>query len=85
MGLIWLASIVSAGAWAYAQVIVQRPDIQNLPAGPPPPLFAPGQPLVISGSNIAFRATDMRGDTLVGTWVVRTSATAPWRETASSR
>jgi hypothetical protein len=85
VGLIWLASIVAAGAWAHAQVIVQRPDIEKLPGGAPPPLFAPGQPLLISGGNIGFRVTDMSGDKLIGTWVVRTSGTGPWLETASSR
>ena len=80
LGLVWLVSVLAAAQWAHAQVIVQRPDIIQLPPGPPPPLFAPGQPLLVSGSNIGFRLTDVRDGKAIGTWVVRMSATGPWLE-----
>jgi hypothetical protein len=39
----------------------------------------------VSGGNIGFRITDMRGDKPVGAWVIRTSASGPWVEPALPR
>jgi hypothetical protein len=56
--VLWAASIVGAGAWAQAQA----------PAAPP----APAQPpTVISGSDLGFRVDSRKGNTPVGTLVVR--------------
>lgn len=57
---LWAASIVGAGAWARAQA--------QAPAGQPPSLQAP---TVISGSDLGFRIDSRKGDTPVGTLVVR--------------
>jgi hypothetical protein len=50
-----------------AQIVVQRPDVQNLGAGPPPPLFAPRQPssasnVVLSPAVVAYWQTHDNGD-----------------------
>jgi hypothetical protein len=71
-GLVWAVSLVAAGAWAHAQVIIQRPDIvQNPPAPPPPPPPPPTVGSVLSGSNIGFRVMGFKAGKPVGVWVVR--------------
>ena len=75
VGLIWAASLVVAGTWAQAQVIIQRPDIlQNPPPPPSPP------PFVVSESNIGFRVIGFKDGKPVGTWVIRYGADRQWIE-----
>jgi hypothetical protein len=76
VALIWPASLVAAGTWAHAQVIIQRPDIVQSP--PDPPL--PPAPFVVPGSNIGFRVIGFKGGKPVGQWVIRYSADRQWIE-----
>jgi hypothetical protein len=79
--VLWAASLVAAGVWAHAQVIVQRPDfLQGPPVPPTPPPPPPAPPFVVSGGDVGFRVTGFRGGRPVGTWVIRTSADAQWKE-----
>jgi hypothetical protein len=50
-----------------AQIVVQRQDIHDLGAGPPPPLFAPRQPtaasnVVLSPAVVAYWQTHHNGE-----------------------
>ena len=53
--ILWLVSMVAAGAWGYAQAV--------LPSGQ--------APVVLSGSDIGFRVEGRRGNTPSGRFVVR--------------
>jgi hypothetical protein len=57
--VILAATLVTVGSSVRAQVQVQ------------PPLVPAPSPMVLSGSDIGFRIEGRRGDTPVGTWVVR--------------
>jgi hypothetical protein len=53
--ILWLVSMVAAGAWGYAQAV--------LPSGQ--------APVVLSGSDLGFRVEGRRGNTPSGRFVVR--------------
>jgi hypothetical protein len=58
LAVIWVASIVATGAWATAQA--------PSPSSPPVQL-----PTIISGNDVGFRVESLRGNTPVGTLVIR--------------
>jgi len=81
IALVWLASLATTGWFAHAQAVVQRPDVLRLPQPPPPPIIAPATlPVVLSGTNVGFRVTEVRGSTLIGKWVVRLATDGAWLE-----
>ena len=67
VSLVWVMSLVAAGAWAYAQEIK-------------PPLLPIPMPMVVAGNDIGFRVEGRRGDTPVGRFVIRSSANGQWVE-----
>ena len=69
LSLIWVASLIVTGAWAYAQ---------HAPVVPLP------MPTVVSGGDIGFRVDGRRGDTPVGRFVIRSSANGQWVEPETS-
>ena len=68
VAVVWVVSLVLAGAWGHAQAPARQPLV---------PLLTP---IVISGSDLGFRVEGRRGNAPVGTFVVRSNASAPWVE-----
>jgi hypothetical protein len=86
IALIWIASVVATDLLAHAQAVVQRPDVLRLPQPPPPSIIAPTSlPIVLSGTDVGFRVTDVRGKTLIGKWVVRLGKDGEWVEPEIAR
>ena len=73
VSLIWVASLVATGVWAHAQAP------QSLPLVPLP------MPIIVSGTDIGFRVEGRRGDTPVGRFVIRSSASGQWAEPELSK
>jgi hypothetical protein len=68
LAVVWFVSLVLVGAWGHAQAPTRQPLVP-LPT-----------PVVISGSDLGFRIEGRRGNAPVGTFVVRSNASAPWVE-----
>jgi hypothetical protein len=62
IGLVAVAVVVAVVVWASAQVTTRAQDIRAVPVDPP---------VVLSGSDVGFRIAAKKGDTPVGTLVVR--------------
>jgi hypothetical protein len=62
IALVLVAVLIAVGAWASAQVATRVQDIRTSPVDPP---------IVLSGNDVGFRISAKKGDTPVGTLVVR--------------
>ena len=60
--LVVVAVLIAVGVWASAQVTTRGQDVRAVPVDPP---------IVLSGSDVGVRISATKGDTPVGTLVVR--------------